>query len=343
MKLTLVGTMFGIDLPPGMNELHLETGRIFKNPIVAQEDLSMSMGANVALYRAIAGNRQFDREVVKYLVDTEMDASDGAVQGDEWGFSMSGSGGVTVGGLAGLRVFSGPVRDELERVVLPLRLGTKARVLMLPVKVQGGSRDTVSVAGFDHPMPEPYGNSTVARLAQEDCDFLTTLAREVATMDLATYQVPIEIFRDSFYKIDPLERGLSLITCLESLFSTSSESIGFKLAYRTSCIIDYGSEDLYKTYVFIKEAYKHRSNLVHGRRSTRGKARGWFVSNVLPLEDIVRRALLTILELRRMGVDLIKEENIDKYVFKEVLAGKSDTLKRRVTTVGRLSTYGRVL
>ncbi|MBA7597960.1 hypothetical protein ES703_04969 [subsurface metagenome] len=343
VRLTLIGTLFGIELPPAINELYLGDGRVFKNPIVAGEDFGHSPGANITLYKDVGGQRQIDRDVVKYLVDIEVDSLSGALEGDTGGVAVSGSGSVVATGAAALSVFRGQARDELERAILPLRLGTKARIIMLPAKLQGGDRNAVSRSGLDQPMPEPYGESVIVKLTEQDCDFLTRLADEVSTADLAPYQVPMEIFRDSFYKADAIERGLNLITCLESLFSQGPESIRFKLAYRTSCILEFGSANLYKTVGFIKEAYGHRSNLVHGARRTRNEARQWFISNVLQLEDIVRRALFIIVELRRVGTDLIGENNIDRYIFEDVLTGKSVELQNKVMTVGTLFRFGRIL
>lgn len=335
MKLTFMGTLFGVELPPTIKELYLGDGRVFKNPLAAGEDFQRSPGANITLYKDVNGQRQFDRDVAKYLVDIEVESESGRLQGDEWGISLSGSGGVTVTGRAALGVFSGLVREELERVVFPLRLGTKARIIMIPVKVQGGDRDTVSQSGLDLAMIEPYGVSLLAELAEQDCDFLAKLAKEISRVDLSRYQVPVEIFRDSFYKNNPIERGLDLITCLESLFSQSPGDIRFKLAFRTSFLLDFGKTTPHETFVFIKEAYKHRSNLVHGRRDKRSDARKWFVKNMEELEGIVRRALFITIELKRKGVNL-SEENIDRYVLTDVLSGSFAELHNKVKSVGKL-------
>lgn len=337
MKLTITGTLFGIELASNVQEIWLGKGRVFRNPVATGGNWDLSIGPNITLYKEINGQRRIDRDVAKYLLDIEIDSPSGKLRGNTWGVSISGSGGVTVGGNVGLSVFKGSVREELERVILPLRLGTKARIMMFPIMVQGGDRNTVSQKGYDQPIMVPFGSYIIAELMQEDCDSLVKLANRISTISLTEYQVPTEIFRDSFYKEDASERGLNLFTCLESLFSQGPESIRFKLAYRTSCILDFGSENMHNTCTFIKDGYKHRSNIVHGKPRERDKARQWFESNVLELEDIVRRTLFTILELRRAGTNLIGEDNIDKYIFKNLLTGKSTGFQKKIICVGKLS------
>lgn len=343
MKLTIVAMVFGLELPSTVIELPLAHGRVFKNPIILGENWDLAVGANLTLYKEHQGERQIDRDVVKYLLDVELDAQDGTLKGDAWTVSVSGSGGVATAGVTGLNLFRGRVKEDVEKVLLPLRLSTKARVIAIPVKVQGGSRGEVSKDGIDQPMQEPLGMSTLVTLAEDDCDFISGLADRISHMDLAPYQVPIEIFQDSFYNTNAVERGLSLITALESLFSQGSDSISFKLAYRTSCILDFGNENLYHTYSFIKKAYGYRSELVHGQKGKRDEAKKWFVSNTLELEDIVRRAIFMIAELTLMGRNLIGEENVDKYIFEDVLTGKSSDLQKRIKSVGKLSDLARLL
>lgn len=343
MTFTIMAMVSGIELPLTVNELPLENGRIFKNPIILRENWGLSIGANLTLYKEEEGQRQIDRDVVKYLVDVELDTTDRTLDTGNLRVSVSGSGAVETTGTAGLSIFGGQVKENIERVLLPLRLATKARIVAIPTKVQGGGRDTVSINGLNQAMPEFLGVSTIATLAEEDCDFITGLAGKISRVSISPYQVPIEIFQDSFYNANAVERGLNLITALESLFSQGSDSISFKLAYRTSCILDFGDKKLYQTYRFIKKAYKYRNELVHGQRGKRDKAKKWFVDNVLELEDIVRRALFMIVELTSMGIKLIGEENIDKYIFEGVLLGKSTELRKRIQSVGKLSILHRLL
>ena len=248
MKLTIIAMIFGIELPSTVTELPLTNGRIFKNPIILAENLSLSRGDNLILYKEQDGKRQIDRDAVKYLADVEVDTPTGTLSTGTWRVSLSGSGGVSASGATGLYLLSGQVREEIKRVLLPLRLGTKARVIAIPAKVQGGSKDKVSEEGLDQPMPEPFGESTLVELTKADYDFIAELSEKISHVDLAPYQVPIEIFQDSFYNTNAIERGLNIITALESLFSQGSDSVSFKLAYRTSCILDFNNKNLYQTY-----------------------------------------------------------------------------------------------
>ncbi len=343
MKFTIIAMVFGIELPSTVTELPLVAGRVFKNPIILGENWSLAKGANLTLYKEQDGKRQIDRDIVKYLVDVEIDTPGGTLDTGAWKVSVSGSGAVEATGTIGLNVFQGQVRREIEIVLFPLRLGTKARVIAIPAKVQGGSRDTVSKGGLGQPMPEPFGESTLVELTAKDCDFITKLSEKISGVDLDPYQVPIEIFQDSFYNINVIERGLNLITALESLLSQGSDSISFKLAYRTSCILDFGGENLYQTYRFIKKAYNYRSELVHGQRKKRDEARNWFKSNIFELEDIVRRVLFMLVELTGMGKELIGEENIDEYLFGDVLTGKSTELRKKIQSVGKLLQFHRLI
>ncbi len=268
-----------------------------------------------------------------------MDTPNGTLNVGAGRVFVGGSGAVGATGTAGLTLFDGQIKREIEKVLLPLWLGTKARIIAIPARVQGGDRDVVSKDGLDQSMLETVGESTLVTPTEEDCDFIKGLANRISRVDLAPYEVPIEVFQDSFYNTNTVERGLNLITALESLFSQGSDSISFKLAYRTSCILDFGNANLHQTYKFIKEAYKYRSNLVHGQRKKRDEAKNWFMSNILELEDIVRRAIFMIVELTSEGKKLIGEENIDKYMFEDVLTGKSTGLQKRVKSVGKLSRF----
>lgn len=273
MKFTIIAMIFGIELPSTVTELPLVNGRVFKNPIILGENWSLAKGANLTLYKEQDGKWQIDRDIVKYLVDVEIDTPGRTLDTGALKVSLSGSGAVEATGTIGLNVFQGQMRREIERVLLPLRLDTKARVIAIPAKVQGGSRDTVSKDGLGQTMPEPFGESTLVELTEADCDFITRLSEKISCVDLVPYQVPIEIFQDSFYNTNVIERGLNLITALESLFSQGIDSISFKLAYRTACILDFGGKNLYQTYRFIKKAYNYRSKLVHGQRKKRDEAR----------------------------------------------------------------------
>lgn len=341
MTFTIIAMLSGIELPIAVNELPLENGRVFKNPILLKENWDRSMGANLTLYKEEEGQRRIDRDVVKYLIDVEMDTPDRTFKTGN--IRVSGSGAVETTGTAGIRIFGGKVKEKIERVLLPLRLATKARIIAIPAKVQGGGRDTVSISGLNQTMPEYFGKSIIVTLTEEDCDFISGLANRISSVGISPYQVPIEIFQDSFGNTNAVERGLSLITALESLFSQGSDSISFKLAYRTSYILYFGDEKLYQTYKFIKEAYRCRNNLVHGQRRKRDEAKKWFVNNVLELEDIVRKSLFMIVELTSMGISLIGEENIDKYIFEDVLLGKSTELRKRIQSVGKLIEFHRMI
>ncbi len=64
MKLTIIAIVFGIELPPTVTELPLADGRVFRNPILLEENWDLSLGANLTLYKEQAGQRQIDKDVV---------------------------------------------------------------------------------------------------------------------------------------------------------------------------------------------------------------------------------------------------------------------------------------
>ena len=76
---------------------------------------------------------------------------------------------------------------------------------------------------------------------------------------------------------------------------------------------------------------------MHGNKDKRTEAKEWFNTNLLELEDIVRRALFLIIELLQTGTKLTGEDNLDKYLFEQVLTGNSSKLQKSVTNVGKLS------
>ena len=253
MKLTVVATLFGIELPRTVNELHLSNGRIFKNPILLNENWGLSFGSNLTLYKEHEGKREIDRDVVKYLLDLEIDTADGSLDMGSWHASLTGSGGASFPTRTGAQL-KGNLKEEIEKITLPLLLGTKARIIAIPAKVQGGSRDEVSKNGIDQPMNMPMSNFIFCELSEDDCSFISKLSDKISKVDLSPYKVPIEIFQDSFHNANDIERSLSLITALESLFSQGSDSISFKLAYRTSCFLYFSDIKMYSTFKFIKKS-----------------------------------------------------------------------------------------
>ena len=183
MTFTIIAMVSGIEFPLTISELRLENGRVFKNPILLEENWGRSIGSNLTVYKEQAGQRQIDKNVVKYLVDMEMDTPDETFKTGN--IRVSGSGAVEVTGAAGLSVFGRQEREKIEKVLLPLRLATKARIMAIPAKVQGGDRGTVSINGLNEVMPEPPGVSTIVELTEAECTFITELADRISGVDIS--------------------------------------------------------------------------------------------------------------------------------------------------------------
>lgn len=356
-KLMFMGMVSGLSLPEGVNELFLEKARIFRNPAAFREPGSPpEMGANTAI-------------VATYLIEQEIDAPGGQLGHTR----IQGSGGVLIGmppnsegvtlstgtkpySVASVAVPLGNVWDTpslilnlLGRAVLPIRLLTKASILVFPVGILASeSRQELLKSGLRQSCPELLGAGFEVKLSGDDCKTIEAFCKKLAKANLADFEVPIFLFSRSFYKVDVADRALDLIITLESLLSHSAESIGYKLALRATCLTA-KEEDRWETFRFAKETYGYRSILVHGNKRRLVKARAELGQRIEKIEDLVRKCLklACLLEADRpklpsgTNASMKNEDSIDEYILTHCLTEKGTTLLDSFPEIGKLWQFSR--
>jgi hypothetical protein len=315
---TVVGTLSGVDLEAQIREFWLGKARLFWNPALSSQQsvAECEIGPNVDIWQDNAHSLPPAR-TAKLLIDVEIETETGEIQGCH-------------------------IREELERAVLPLRLGTKGRILVSWAKVGAGSRDTVSSEGIRVAAPELFGESAIVTLDQRSCASLQEFSRMIDTARLDTFEVPIGIFSDSFYRTRAVDRGIDLLVALEALLSEGPESISMKVALRAACFLEAEAQKRKHIFGIVKEAYTHRNTLVHGKRSRRPRAEEWFATTNDGLEDIVRKVLSALVVLSNKGIKL-SPEKVDNYLFDSGLLGTTAVPVSSFEAVGRLSRFWRLL
>gem|GEM_PF-3480240 len=133
-------------------------------------------------------------------------------------------------------------------------------------------------------------------------DFVNNLGKVKVT----NFEVAIRRFHQSFDRDLAQDRAIDLFIALESLLSEDSEAIGYKIALRAAHLTENDRSKRGEISTFLKKAYKERSNIVHGKKSTG--------TNIGELEDIVRRVLEEILKRAQQG-EIVKAEQLDNILF----------------------------
>jgi len=284
-----------------MPELWLGQAVIYRNPAALTKVTKQEMGSNVDVTENPKDRAKF---VAKYLL--------------EYPFGGDGS-----------SISPPDVASALETAVLPLRLGTNSRILLpqmppvtfvsagsgsfrlgsLWVGSEGAPREPIDAAA-----PESFGVATRVKLSDADCEALAKLAASLDAIDITPFEVPLGRFTDWYYRGRPVDQGIDLVVALEAMFSEGSESIAFKVAFRASCLMKESGQDRWDLYQFVKQAYSHRNNLVHGNKK-RKSASDWFATNQGPLIALVRDCLLFFLTYRLRTGRVLDSKDIDEHLF----------------------------
>lgn len=363
----LIGMVSGLSMQEGIKQLSLDKARIFRNPAaVKQPGEAPEIGANTTIYEGEGKERHFVKEVATYLIESEVEASSGILGH----VRIQGSGAVTIkeDGIslstgkephsqASVAIpfgatFNTPLlmQTVFEDAILPLRLLTKGRILVYPATILAEERrEECEKSGLDVSCPELPGESMKVELLKDDCGEIQAFSKSLATADLRDFEVPMLLFSRSFYKADLADRALDLVIALESLLSGSSESIGYKLAFRACCLTA-KDEDRWATFSFVKKAYGYRSTLVHGTKKKLEEARSELSNEIIKIEDIVRRLLWLACMLQLEPFQLnsgrsasMRDENsIDEYILTHILGKKSKTPVDSYSQVGKLGKFSRL-
>ena len=137
-------------------------------------------------------------------------------------------------------------------------------------------------------------------------------------------KVAIDRFRSSILRNEPIDKIVDLNVALECLFSSPMET-SFKFANRISAIL--GTDDEQREYYwnFIKNEYKLRNNILHGRKADDININ----DELIQLEEIARNSIRKFLNLAKVsGIDevwsIIKEHEGEKF---ETIKGEPFTYK----------------
>ncbi len=371
-KLTLLGTVSGLTLPEEINELLLDKTRIFRNPAATRMPGGLpELGANTAIYSGEGTERHLAGEVATYLIESKFDSPDGRI-----GHTRVGSGSVMIGTSdysRGVTLNTGKkpnsavsiavplgktwnspilIQSLFDRAVLPLRLLTKARILVFPVGalVDEPMQEILDV-GLSKSCSEPFGTGLEVELSSGDCKEIEAFSHKLAKVNLDEFEVPLFLFSRSFYKADVADKALDLIIAMESLLSGSSESISYKIAFRASCLTAKTEDERWSVFQFAKESYGYRNTLVHGNKKTLAKARDALAHSIGKVEELTRLCLklACILEVERLRlpsgltVNMRKEETIDEYILTLCLNERRETPLDSLPEVGRIRQFTRVL
>ncbi len=371
-KLTLLGTVSGLTLPEEVSELLLDKTRIFRNPAATRiTGGPPELGANTAIYSGKGRGRHLVGDVATYLIECKFDNPGGRL-----GHTRIGSGSVMLGtsdDSRGVTLSTGKkpnsavsivvpfgktwntpalMQSLFDRAVLPLRLLTKARILVFPVGALGDEpMQKVLDVGLPRSCQEPFGNALEVELSSGDCKEIEAFSHKLAKANLDEFEVPMFLFSRSFYKADIADKALDLIIAMESLLSGSSESISYKIAFRASCLTAKTEDERWSAFQFTKESYGYRSTLVHGNKKTLAKARDALAQSIGKVEELTRlclklACLLEVEQLRLPSgriVNMRKEDTIDEYILTLCLNERRETPLDSFPEVGKIRQFTCVL
>jgi hypothetical protein len=171
--------------------------------------------------------------------------------------------------------------------------------------------------GLDEdPFKFKIGYGGLYDVKDEDMDSIVNFVDSFKDTPKDQFSVALRRFHLYFDRDLIQDRAIDLMIILESLFSDSSEAIAHKIALRASYLIEPIAQNREVLFDFIKNAYKERSSIVHG------KGHGsWFEqksfspteTNVESLEEIVRKSLLILLNKANQGI-ILKPEDMDSHL-----------------------------
>ena len=193
------------------------------------------------------------------------------------------------------------VSEFLEKVALPLRLGTAGRVLLNAVALEPGAPERFLSEGSEQPAPFPLGWADHATLSKENRDAIT------ASLPLLTYDPAYDLalmhFTNAFYKNSNAEIGLDFLLALETMFAPGDASRGSsdKVASRAAMFAATSADQQREMARDIRNAYKHRRPIRHGEPDPEeiSSARSWFDQNSRKLRVICSWGFQRVLWLNR--------------------------------------------
>ncbi len=320
MEVTVTVPISGVELDSTIESI--ETGRlvIYKNPALPPQPWPQFPGPNGHL---VTDPDSPGRPVARFLAQFLFESDDGGVRCDH-------------------------VIREGERLLLPIRLRTRARILLpeLPDLIVTGHEITMppwliragnhldTRPGCPWAALSPFDGLVSTQLSREEAATLADYCQRLQPIDLFMYEVPIGLFVESFYRPRAVDRGLNLVVATEALFSEGAESIAYKVALRVSCSLETSGEKRRALFDLVKTAYSHRNALVHGSTKKRPSASTWFSEHLTELEDVVRRGLDFVIQGLVAGKPILPDA-LDDYLFSSgLLSARTRLPTQRIEYLG---------
>ena len=182
----------------------------------------------------------------------------------------------------------GQVRDYLEKVALPLQLGTPATVALGGIKLVEGSLAEALAAGSQQPAPLVYGVNTVIRLTDQESSIM-----EAALVQLSfrpRFAVPLVHYLNAFHEPGLPQACLKYILALEAMFDPDGEEKNKdqRVSERASTFAATSLEQQRDMKRTLLQAYTHRGALQHGETPPERlqSANVWFMENEVNLRVI---------------------------------------------------------
>jgi hypothetical protein len=142
--------------------------------------------------------------------------------------------------------------------------------------------------------------------------------------DWSFIQVAIDRFSSSIFRNNDVDKIVDLNVALECLFSSAGET-SLKISNRSAMMVGFDENDRESCWNFIKDTYKLRNAILHGRKGTDFD----ITNDILELEKIIRVSIRKFLniskniskkELKLKG-KIEKDDTIRDYILKELDLG----------------------
>ena len=192
------------------------------------------------------------------------------------------------------------VHTYLERVALPLRLGTPGTVLLDALRVQKAEVTDFIPHSSNSAAPEPYGLNTFVDLSERECRGMETIALPQLSYRPA-YELALMHFSVARKTIAPAEMCLELLVALETMFDPDNDARGRgdRVARRASAFAGTNVEQVRTFRKLLRQGYEHRNTLRHGERDAlkTEAAKQWFQVHVMDLTVIAAWSFQRVLAL----------------------------------------------
>lgn len=193
----------------------------------------------------------------------------------------------------------GRVKDYLEKIALPLRLGTPANVVLGGIKLATGALADVLAAGLQQPAPVIYGVNTVIRLDANECEEMEKALAQLAYRP--RFAVPLVHYINASNEPGSPQAGLKCLLALEAMFDPDGKqrSKEQRVSEKASTFAATSSNQKREMKKVLLQAYTHRGALQHGetRLELLQSANIWFKENEAKLRLIVAWSTQRVLRL----------------------------------------------